>query len=487
MSHPTNTVSDPRHGLRAVSVTPVLLAMSSIALIALLLSLPALLNGYPILFPDTLDYMQGGRSLRLSLEAGENLGNYSIRSVAYSVFVYLLYWDWSLWPVIFAQAVIAAWVLYLTTRVVLGEQRIMRHYLMVGTAVAIGSAASWYTSFLMPDVFAGILLLCVFLLAFGRDRLRWVELAGVIVTLMAAASFHASHWLTALMLTGLLAIVAALRPSLVPQPVRTALLVAVPVVGTIMAVFSTSYVLGGSFAPAIQPPPFLLARVIADGPGDAWLKQNCGDGRYALCSDVGRLPDDADFFLWDLEGPMWRNPLLIRHRIRDEQREIVWGAVTTYPLWQIGTSLKNFAEQIVDLSLDEMKNVPFFHRHMPGTFDHEYGEYLSTWQAVGLPLRFFTGLHYAMAALALILSVVALPSLVRWQEWRMVRFLLVTFAGLLGNAFITGVISGAHGRYQGRIVWVLIFGAGLCVLMLSTRWGREVTRFTNTPLERFPT
>src|SRR3954454_7042379 len=94
MSHPTNTVSDPRHGLRAVSVTPVLLAMSSIALIALLLSLPALLNGYPILFPDTLDYMQGGRSLRLSLEAGENLGNYSIRSVAYSVFVYLLYWDW---------------------------------------------------------------------------------------------------------------------------------------------------------------------------------------------------------------------------------------------------------------------------------------------------------------------------------------------------------------------------------------------------------
>src|SRR3954467_9899820 len=194
MSHPTNTVSDPRHGLRAVSVTPVLLAMSSIALIALLLSLPALLNGYPILFPDTLDYLQGGRSLRLALEAGHNLGNYSIRSVAYSVFVYLFYWDWSVWPVVFAQAVIVAWTLYLCTRVVLGESGIFRNYLVMGTAVAVGSAASWYASFLMPDVFAGVMLLCVFLLAFGRDRLTWGELAGVIITLMAAASFHTSHW-----------------------------------------------------------------------------------------------------------------------------------------------------------------------------------------------------------------------------------------------------------------------------------------------------
>jgi hypothetical protein len=448
---------------------PLVRVISSVALVAILLSLPALLNGYPILFPDTLDYMQGGRSLRLSLEAWANLGNFSVRSVAYSVFVYLLYWDWSLWPVIVAQAMITAWMLYLTTRVVLGGERIIRHYLILGTVLAIASPASWYSSFLMPDIFAGILLMCVFLLAFGRDRLGWCELAGVTVTLMAAASFHASHWLLALMLAALLAIGAAMRPSMIPQPVRAVLLVAVPIVGTMVAVFSTSYLLGGSFAPAIHPPPFLLARVIADGPGDAWLKQNCGDGRYALCSHAGNLPTDADFFLWNGEGPIWSSPAWVRQRILDEQDEIVWGAVTSYPLWQIGESLKNFAEQLVDLSLYEMRNLPTLHRKMPGHFDLEYGKYLSTWQMAGMPLWFFTGLHYAVTTLAIILSVAALPGLVRWQEWRMVQFLLVAFAGLLGNALVTGVISGPHGRYQGRIAWLLLFSAGLCVLLLSKR------------------
>jgi hypothetical protein len=441
-------------------------------MVAFLLSLPALFNGYPLLFPDTLDYIQGGRSLLLSLTVGENLGNFSIRSVAYSIFVYLLYFDWSLWPVIYAQAAIVAWVLYLTARVVLGGQDILRPYLALGAILAAVSPASWYTSFLMPDVFAGVLLLCLFLVAFGRDHLARGELAAVIVTLMASASFHTSHWLTALMLVVLLAIGAALRPSLVPSLARTCLLIAAPIGATVLAVFSSSFVLGGAFSPAIDPPAFLLARVIADGPGKAWLQQNCGNGRYALCGAVESLPADADTFLWDLEGPMWKNPLPVRRRIKEEQREIVLGAVTSFPLWQIGASLENFANQMTDLSLDEMRDVPFFHRHMPAAFVHEYREYRASGQFTGLPLRFFTGVHYAVAALAVIVSAAFLRWLVRRQEKDMVRLLLVVFAGLISNAFITGVISGSHGRYQGRVVWVLVFAAGLCLLLPGRRRNR---------------
>ena len=45
-------------------------------------------------------------------------------------------------------------------------------------------------------------------------------------------------------------------------------------------------------------PPFLMARLIDDGPGARFLQQNCVAKPYTVCRYKDRLPTTAGYFLW---------------------------------------------------------------------------------------------------------------------------------------------------------------------------------------------
>ena len=50
-------------------------------------------------------------------------------------------------------------------------------------------------------------------------------------------------------------------------------------------------------------PPFLTARVVADGPGRLYVREHCWDHPFAVCAFADRLAGtDTDGFLWD-ENP----------------------------------------------------------------------------------------------------------------------------------------------------------------------------------------
>ncbi|MEI9932224.1 MAG: hypothetical protein WDM89_17190 [Rhizomicrobium sp.] len=58
------------------------------------------------------------------------------------------------------------------------------------------------------------------------------------------------------------------------------------------------------------------------------------------------------------------------------------------------------------------------------------------------------------------------PSTPRWNNAVLPAFVLIA---LLGNAFICGVFSGPHSRYQSRLVWLPTF-----VLLLAASSGTEI-------------
>src|ERR1700710_1917420 len=78
---------------------------------AALLLWPALWNGYPIVFADTGTYL----SQAIHRYAGWD------RPVFYSLFMLPLHGTLTLWPVVVAQALLTAWVLWLVCRVLLGK------------------------------------------------------------------------------------------------------------------------------------------------------------------------------------------------------------------------------------------------------------------------------------------------------------------------------------------------------------------------------
>src|SRR5580698_8632402 len=96
-----------------------LIRRASTSLFALLtlplLVWPALINRYPLLFPDTLDYLAEGRpTLHALFHAHHPFGG--MRSAIYSLGIYAFHLNRTPWPILALQAGIVAYIVYLTVR-----------------------------------------------------------------------------------------------------------------------------------------------------------------------------------------------------------------------------------------------------------------------------------------------------------------------------------------------------------------------------------
>ncbi len=182
--------------LRAVSATGVKWAASHF-LAALLLTWPALLNGYPLVFSDTGTYL----SQALNRYVGWD------RPVFYSVFMLPLHMGLTTWPVIAAQGLITAWVLRVALRALLPG--CPAWWLAALAAVlALVSPLPWFAAQLMPDLFTSLLVLALALLVLTPERLGRVEALGLAALAAFAVSAHLSNLPLAL---ALLAVLVPLR------------------------------------------------------------------------------------------------------------------------------------------------------------------------------------------------------------------------------------------------------------------------------------
>jgi hypothetical protein len=69
--------------------------------------------------------------------------------------------------------------------------------------------------------------------------------------------------------------------------------------------------------------------------------------------------------------------------------------------------------------------------------------------------------HVPVAFLSLAALYLILRRVYRRREWNKGVLPAFVLAALIGNAFVCGVFSGAHGRYQSRIMWLPLFAVAL--------------------------
>src|SRR5258708_2651069 len=132
------------------------------ALGACLLLWVARYNGYPTVFSDTGGYLLTGAFF---------IPYTPFRAPGYSVFTRLTSLGISPWFTIVVQAAIVVYVLRETCNYLVGSDRKRRDYFLLASICLLAALTSlpWVVSQLMPDVFAGILFLSAFLLAFDGE------------------------------------------------------------------------------------------------------------------------------------------------------------------------------------------------------------------------------------------------------------------------------------------------------------------------------
>jgi hypothetical protein len=420
--------------------------LAAVAAGGILMIWPAIVNGYPLLFSDTGAFME--QLLRPFMVWD--------KPWIYGPMLVLVSLKLTLWLPTLAQGLLVSWVLWRVQAVFRAPSPIQ--HLIVCLALVLGSAAPWFASLLMPDIFAPLTVVSLFLLAFDSNR-RWQWP----VTLLA--SFAIASHLTHLMIAcACVAVVMLSRPravgaTLAPLGVAVVLLVTTNLVGHDRVGLSP---FGAIFG---------LARLVADGPAKIFLRENCPGAGYRMCDWVGRLPSDADAFLWDPEGPVWSDPGG-PIALAPEASRIVTETILSQPLTVARGALANWWDQIGMVRFNEIVGDKWL--------DATVGARLRAYYPEAEQDRFQGSEQLAdrLPAIATPWQSVSLVMLVAGSmgsfillvwTWRNDRVLfgLTAFvvAGVLINAFSAGALSGPHDRYQSRIAWLVLlppimFGIG---------------------------
>lgn len=503
MTHTSQAQTPPPLAARLRAAACVLLGV-------LMLMSTAIAGGRPSVFFDTDGYYLMGENLTQAIKRlpaawnGDpkalttpvsdddqiDIAIMGARSPWYGLPFYVLVKLGGVWALAAAQALAAAWIVFLFWRAG-APSAPWWSYLALMAGLTLTTPLPFFTTFVMPDVFAGVAAVGFVLLTVYADRLRRWEKGAVFALLAFSYVVHTSHTLTA---------AAAIVPALIVlfglgAPRRQVLVG----VGLCVAAMALSTLMSRTYDAAFEKrtghalhrPPFLMARVLADGPGRTYMKSVCKgpDNPYVICRATLAPLTRSDDILWEDDPHLGafnslRVPAL-QLRMEAEEMAFVKAAVLNDPWGQLKASTANWIDQFSRIS-----------SHDPLRDPRQFlaNEYWRTTRLVDLipnprackPIGpgckppFDIALTKHWHELVLLLCVLfggwrlTRPDIVadlsdRTAPWsrpsvRAVAAGVILLGMVVLNAGVCGVLSGAFSRYQARIVWLVPAALGLLLL-----------------------
>ena len=408
--------------------------------IPLMLLAPALWNGYPLLQWDTGGYLARWYEGYLVPS----------RSTAFGLYLHFGE-DSAFWINLGIQALATLWVLQLTLRV-FGMSQPLR-LLAVGLVLSLTTALPWLASTLFTDIFAGLSVLALFILAVHGKQTSTVEKCLLFALTAFAASSHSA---TLAVLLGLCCVGWIARPFS-----RGLISVAGLTQGSLTIVAGAAILLSTNFALSRQlawtPGGYgvVFGRMLQDGIVARYLHDHCPQQKLKLCPYRDQLPATADQFLW---GNSMFNTLGRFKGMDDEMSYIVLRSLAEYPDLQARTALTGTLQQLVLAGTGEGTE---------GWLGHTYGIIERYIPAQVKPMRAaqqqrwhfdFTvvnRVHVPVALGSTLLAAILFGHGLFGRPFDDITLLAGTVSlAVLGNAFICAVISGSHDRYGARMAWL---------------------------------
>ena len=438
---------------------------------ALMMSWTAIYNGFPLLYPDSMTYLDDGRIVARALFLHKFSTYYGMRSLIYSLGILPWHWNINPWPIVALQSLITAYVLWLVVRSVVPRDT-TAYYLLLVLLLSLSTSLSWYVPIMLPDFLGPVLYLSIYLLVFAGDTISRGERIALYVIGWWAVTAHASHLILGAALCVFLLILFLIRPRMLR--LKSIGEVAAILLLAVAAQLALNGYLYGKLALNGERPPFLTARAIADGPGRWYLDKHCGEVKWVICDHLKNASSDPDNFLWGSDG-VWQNlPEEQGERMIHEEIPFALATIRAYPLQQLSRSAANFRRQLVTFGYDDLDPSSWvldeFNTVLPG----QRSRYLQSKQAHdALPRDFFTSLQNWTVFVSLVVIVVSVPLLWRRGPAQIHRLTLVVAFVVVANALVTGTLSMVEDRLQCRVVWLVPFLAGLLALLSTTQYRKS--------------
>jgi hypothetical protein len=462
----------------AASSIGVLWTILSGALAAAVLLWVALFNGYPTIFSDTGSYL---------LTGAFHVAFAPFRAPGYSVFIRMTSLGKSPWFTVAAQAILAVYVLRETCNHLIGGGRKFVNLSLLAAVCALVALTSlpWLVSLLMPDVFAGIAFLCIFVLAFAGElpRVQRILLAAILTISVAA---HTSLFpITVLFILAVVILRFGARQSHeLPQASSVLAWLLVPILAAGFWTASQNQELGLGFRLSPSGNAFLLGRLFGDGLAADFLHENCPKRQFISCRYLSDLPrTEGEFLFWH---PLYRDLMKGNPREIDT---IVRGTLDAYPRKFILSSAKQTFLQLASLRTgDELRTYAahdWNNQAMLRVFPGDLQGFESSRQFRGRMLSMpdtVSPFHTTIFWLSLVLSL-AFAWAARFA--RVNKFLASAILFLVINAAVCGALAGVYDRYQSRVAWIIPFCLITYICNLIAERSRGVARQNSPALASF--
>ena len=445
-----------------------------------------------------LTSVKAGQAATHSYDDNEVLAG---RSIYYGALAYLGQLTGGFWLTVFVQGLAVAWLVEMLLRA--AGRRSLGAYAAAMAVLALATPAPFFVADLMPDIWSGVAIGAMALLFAASKRLTKLDVAALAAMTAFAAMAHNSHVLiiAGVMVAGMALWIVPFISARTAKPIRgqgpsarrrrwvpafrfapatmtaqtsgwerqpdprPALIVGALALGAAVAgALLFSAMVRRSVGAAPITPPFLEARVIADGPGRLYVRDHCQPQRFAVCAFADRLGGtDTDGFLWDEHpgtGVFAVAAPTQRRALSTEQTRFALASTLAHPWLQAKASARNVALQLVRTDLEDFDYKPSVLASLKADLPPVHRGRLERSLAArrGWPI----GPLWAEQAAVIWLSL----GMIGWSLFMqgaaggpLGRFALLCGAGVLANTLACGVLSDLYGRYQARCIWVLPLAA----------------------------
>lgn len=454
----TTAVQAPLFNLRGLIIA---------ALAAFVLCWPTVLTGADFVFSDSTSYYRAGKEIwelalgimqaaLPSLESAPATAEASTataveklqfddeprfgRSIVYSIFAYLLISTVGPLGLAWAQGMLTLFALF----VLITPQMLQARTILILGLVLVAAVTQlpWRVVYLMPDIFAATIVIFGACLIGPFDHLSRSQ--QIVLTLLAAFAV-ATHYGNVPLAAGFLGLVLFWR-------LMTSRIALAPIVAAIVVVAASPLGNLGASAAVLDEPsavplrlPIVLARSIQDGPGAAYLRENCESEDWAICDAFGdSVPESIREFLWSEGGIRNQNADMVQ-RIRDEEIALLTSILVAYPAAQSWSFVGNAVKQIVRVGQGELTPAVDFFSYISSAPEI---------QPEGLAMKdaFRSVVVWTTLISAIALAMLTISNRCTPEERRVIFAMLL---GLICNAVVFGGLSAPVDRYQARVVWLV--------------------------------
>jgi hypothetical protein len=436
---------------------------------AVCLMIPALINRFPFMFPDTADYLIFTPRL--------------YRSPFYGLFLFFSNLNHFIWGTIAAQALIVSHIVWTLVRIYTGVSSVRCFALLIIT-LTLFSSLPFFVGFLMPDIFTSIMVLVFYILGFHLSDFSTMERLYFVLLACVAIAVHLSHIpLAVALFSVVVALNLVLRTSRRIILIRSGFLF-IPIGLAISATLLYNTMVHRVFALFPAGQTFLLANMIEWGPARHYLREVCPAARYKICDIVDALPASANRILWE---PSFQK-LGGFDGMREEAREIVTATIRTRPMEVLRMALRSFALSLIthapgaELTPLRLPAIDWSDYWLLDIIRNKFGAFTvqaykeSLQSSEAIPRALLRTIDDIVFPAAIIVLLAAALLAFRSGLLQPVALAVLVSAGFVINSAQSAIIAGVFDRYQARVTWLFPLAALLIIgNLISSRRGAHAS------------